>query len=87
MKYLNPLLIVTGLLFLASAYYGITLCATPYKEEAHNTPGQWQFWIPLEYTVIRIPDYALTHTIIGTASITAALTRILQKTIKTQQPL
>ncbi|MFH1180164.1 MAG: hypothetical protein V1710_07385 [Candidatus Bathyarchaeota archaeon] len=40
MKYLNLLLIVTGFLFLASAYYGITLCATPYTEEALNTPGQ-----------------------------------------------
>ena len=85
MKYISPLLILFGIIFLLSAYQGLQSDDSGISIHVHNNPQWWQFYIPLEYNMITIPEYTISHTIIGTIALTTGILRH-RKTIKTQQP-
>jgi hypothetical protein len=77
-KLAGPILIVVGLLFLLLAYLSWDDVGADTYIRVYNLPQWWQFWIPHRYDAVTIPEYTITHIIIGTAALTAGTILTIQ---------
>jgi len=77
---LSPLLILIGVIFLASATINLYSVETEIGIDVLNEAAWWQFWIPRNYNIIQVPEYTITNLVIGTASLTAGITLLTQET-------
>ncbi|MFH2111195.1 MAG: hypothetical protein ABIJ47_08060 [Candidatus Bathyarchaeota archaeon] len=84
-KLVGPALILTGLLFLTSAYLSLDDVGAETYLRVYNELQWWQFWIPHSYDAHTIPEYTITNLIIGTATLTAGTILTIQERRKTHK--
>jgi uncharacterized membrane protein YidH (DUF202 family) len=78
-KLVGPVLILAGLLFLSLAYLSWNDVEAEIGIRVYNLPQWWQFWIPHSYDAVTIPEYTITHIIVGTAALTAGTILTVQE--------
>lgn len=73
-------LFLLGCLLCINSYIIVQSAQGDVLLHAYNTPGEGQFWVPIEYDLIQVPSYAFPQLIIGVAALTAGIILVYEDT-------